>query len=57
MWTLITTKGQRVDGIRREEDARYAVQTLGITEAIGPYSWQVLDNRGERFVAELRKAA
>jgi len=57
MWTLITTKGQRVDGIRREEDARYAVQTLGITEAISPYSWQVLDNRGERFVAELRKTA
>ena len=56
MWALTTSNGQRVDGIRVEQDGRAAVQMLGYSQLIGPYSWQVTDNQGRRFVAELRRA-
>jgi hypothetical protein len=46
----------RVDGIEREQDARLAVHLLGRSQLIGPYSWQVVDNRGRQFVAEVRWA-
>jgi len=55
MWALTTSNGQRVDGIQREEDGRHAVRMLGYPQAIGPFSWQVVDNQGRRFVAELRR--
>lgn len=55
MWALTTSHGRRVDGISSEQDARLAVQLLGSSRVIGPYSWQVVDNRGQQFVAEVRK--
>lgn len=55
MWALTTSDGMRVDGIKRERDARLAVQMLGRPQIIGPYSWQVVDNQGRQFVAEVRK--
>lgn len=56
MWSVTTSRGSRVDGIRCENDARRAVHMLGVTSMIGPYSWSVVDNFGESFVAELRRA-
>jgi hypothetical protein len=55
MWALTTSNGLRVDGIGREQDGRSAVQMLGYSQVIGPYSWQVVDNQGRRFIAELRR--
>jgi hypothetical protein len=55
MWALTTSNGLRVDGIRLEQDGRNAVQMLGYSQHIGPYSWQVIDNQGRRFIAELRR--
>jgi hypothetical protein len=57
MWSVTTSKGLRVDGIRREQDARHAVHMLGISELISPYSWRVVDNAGQHFVAEIRRAS
>lgn len=54
MWALTTSNGVRVDGIQREQDARRAVCMLGYAQVIGPYSWQVVDNQGRSFVAEVR---
>ena len=54
MWTLITSDGQRVADIGSEIDARRTVHTLGITQLRGPYSWDVVNNQGHRFVAEIR---
>ena len=56
MWSVMTSRGARVDGIRCEQDARRAVHMLGITDVIGPYTWRVVDNEGQRFIAELRRA-
>ncbi len=57
MWALTTSNGLRVDGIQREQDARRAVYMLGDAHVIGPYSWQVVDNQGRSFVAEVRGAS
>lgn len=54
MWTLTTSDGQRVANIRSEIDARRTVHTLGVTQLRGPYSWDVIDNQGRWFVAEIR---
>ncbi|OBJ56450.1 hypothetical protein [Mycobacterium sp. 1423905.2] len=54
MWALTTSHGMRVDGIRSEHDGRQAIHMLGLPRVIGPYSWQVVDNQGRHFVAELR---
>jgi hypothetical protein len=56
MWSLTTSHGLRLDGIRNEDEGRYAVRMLGVTEVVGIYAWQVVDNHGRRFVAELRKS-
>ena len=55
MWTITTSDGRRVANIRSEIDARRIVHTLGITQLRGPYSWDVVDNQGHRFVAEIRR--
>jgi len=55
MWILITSDGQRLADIRSEEDARRTVHAMGITQLRGPHSWDVVDNRGHRFVAEIRR--
>jgi hypothetical protein len=34
--------------------ARRIVHTLGVTQLRGPSSWDVVDNQGRRFVAEIR---
>ena len=54
MWTLTTSDGRRVANIRSKIDARRIVHTLGVTQLRGPYSWDVFDNQGRRFVAEIR---
>src|SRR5258705_4264014 len=54
MWTLTTSDGRRVADIRCEMDARRIVHTLGTTQLRGPYSWDVVDSRGQLFVAEIR---
>ncbi len=56
MWALTTSHGLRVDGIRTEEAARSAVGMLGMSQVISPCAWQVVDNHGRRFVAEVRRA-
>jgi hypothetical protein len=56
MWELTTSHGLRVDGIRTEHEARFAVRMLGITVVIGRNSWLVVDNQGRRFVAEVSRA-
>jgi hypothetical protein len=53
MWMLTTSDGLRVAEIRREIDARRIVHTLGTTQLRGPYSWDVVDNQGHWFVAEI----
>ena len=55
MWSVTTSTGSRVDGIKCESDARRAVHMLGVTAVIGPYAWSVVDNHGQQFVAELRR--
>jgi hypothetical protein len=57
MWIVITSNGRRVADICSEADARRAVHTLGVTQMRGPYSWDVVDNLGHRFVAELKRRA
>jgi hypothetical protein len=53
MWTLITSDGRRLANIRSEIDARRSVHALGVTQLRGPYSWDVVDNQGHRFIAEI----
>lgn len=54
MWTLITSDGRRLADIGSEEDARRTVHALGTTQLRGPFSWDVVDHQGRRFVAEIR---
>jgi hypothetical protein len=54
MWTLTTSDGRRVAEIRSEMEARRIAHRLGITQLRGPYSWDVVDSQGRRFVAEIR---
>ena len=54
MWLLTTSDGRRLADIRSEMDARRIVHALGITQLRGPYSWDVVDNQGRLFVAEIR---
>jgi hypothetical protein len=55
MWTITTSDGRRVADIRSEIVGRRIVHTLGITQLRGPYSWDVLDSQGRRFVAEIKR--
>ena len=54
MWTLITSDGRRLANIGSEEDARRTAHALGTTQLSGPFSWDVVDAQGRRFVAEIR---
>jgi len=54
MWTLITSDGLRLANIGSEEAARRTVHALGNTQLRGPFSWDVADDQGHRFVAEIR---
>ena len=54
MWILITSDGRRLPNIGSEEVARRTVHTLGATQLRGPFSWDVVDDQGRRFVAEIR---
>ena len=56
-WTVTTSRGFFVDAATTETDARGAVHMLGYASAIGPYSWNVVDNFGQQFIAELRRAS
>jgi hypothetical protein len=57
MWIVITSDGRRMAEICCEADARRAVHTLGVTQLRGPYSWDVIDNLGHSFVAEIKHRA
>jgi hypothetical protein len=54
MWILTTSDGRRIVDIHCEIDARRIAHRLGITQLRGPYSWDVVDNQGRMFVAEIR---
>ncbi|BBZ58158.1 hypothetical protein MPHO_51500 [Mycolicibacterium phocaicum] len=54
MWTLITSDGRRLTNLGSEETARRTVHALGATQWRGPFSWDVIDYEGHRFVAEIR---
>jgi len=54
MWILITNDGRRLVNISSEEAARRTVHSLGTTQVRGPFSWDVVDDHGHRFVAEIR---
>jgi hypothetical protein len=54
MWTLITSDGRRLSNLDSEEAARRSVHALGETQWRGPFSWDVVDHDGHRFVAEIR---
>jgi hypothetical protein len=54
MWMLTTSDGRLLADIRSEMDARRIVHTLGTTQLRGPYSWDVVNNQGRLFVAEIR---
>jgi hypothetical protein len=51
MW-IVTTSDGRAD-ICSEAAARRTVHRLGVTQLRGPYSWDVVDYLGHRFVAEI----
>ena len=53
VWTLTTSDGRRIIDIRSETEARRIVHTLGTRQLRGPYSWNVVDNHGRLFVAEI----
>lgn len=57
MWIIVTSDGRRVNDICSESDARRAVHRLGVTQLRGPYSWDVVDNLGRSFVAEIKHRA
>jgi hypothetical protein len=57
MWTVVTSHGQRVDGITHEHIAFRTVHSMGITTLIAPYRYLVVDNRGQRFQAEIHRAS
>ncbi|OBJ42228.1 hypothetical protein A5630_21210 [Mycolicibacterium mucogenicum] len=54
MWTLITSDGRWSVNLGSEEVARRTVHALGSTQWRGPFSWDVVDYEGHRFVAEIR---
>jgi len=43
-----------VSGIKHEDDARRMVHAMGVSQWRGAYSWDVTDNTGHRFVAEIK---
>ena len=54
MWIVTTSDGRRMAEIRCEADARRVVHRLGVTQLRGPFSWDVIDDLGRRFVAEIK---
>jgi hypothetical protein len=55
MWEVVTSLGHRARDIRLESDARHTLRSLGLTTLIAPGRYLVADNRGQRFVAEIRQ--
>jgi hypothetical protein len=55
MWTVVTSQGQRVEGITHEHMALSTVRSMGMTTLIAPYRYLVMDNGGQRFHAEIRR--
>ena len=53
MWTVVTSHGQRVDCITHQHIAFSTVHSMGVTTLIAPYRYLVVDNRGQRFQAEI----
>jgi hypothetical protein len=54
MWTLTASDRRRLASIGSKEAARRTVRALGTTRLRGPFSWDVIDDEGRRFVAEIR---
>ena len=57
MWTVITSLGQRVDGITHEHTALRTVHSMGVTTLLAPYRYLVVDNCGRQFHAEVHRYA
>jgi hypothetical protein len=55
MWTVVTSLGQRVDGITHEHVALSTVHSMGVTTLLAPYRYLVTDNHGHRFHAEIHR--
>jgi hypothetical protein len=56
MWAVVTTLGCRIDGITHEYIALRTVHSLGTTALVAPYRYEVVDNRGRRFHAEIHRS-
>jgi hypothetical protein len=54
MWIITTSDGRRLADVCSEADARRTVHRLGVTQMRAPYSWDVVDHLGRRFVAEIK---
>ena len=55
MWEVVTSFGHRARDVRDESDARHIVHSLGLATLIAPGRKAIADNRGQRFVAEIRQ--
>jgi len=56
MWTVVTTLGCRIDGITHEHIALRTVHSMGTTSLVAPYRYEVVDNGGRRFHAEIHRS-
>jgi hypothetical protein len=57
MWAVVTSLGQRVDGIAHEHTALRTVHLMGMSTLLAPYRYLVTDSRGQRFHAEIRRTS
>ena len=53
---LVTTLGCRIDGITHEYIALRTVHSMGTTSVVAPYRYEVVDNGGRRFHAEIHRS-
>ena len=56
MWAVITSLGQRVDGITHEHTALRTLHSMGMATRLAPYRYLVTNNRGESFHAEIHRS-
>ena len=54
MWEIVTSHGARVSDVATEDDARWLLHTLGLTQRLGMHEYQVFPYSGIPFTATLR---
>jgi hypothetical protein len=52
MWAVVTSLGQRVDGVAHADTALSTVHSMGMSTPLAPYLYLVTDNRGRCFYAQ-----